>query len=306
MSSNKKPSGPWAATVTPLQDGEIDHSRLTGHMQWLTSSGCNGVVLFGSTGEAASFTVEERMRALEHVLETGIPADKIIVGTGCCALADTIRLSRQAVDSGCAGVMVIPPYFYKPVSHTGLVNVYSKLIDSIGSANLRVYLYHFPELSGVPISNELLQQLINDYPDQIAGVKDSTGNLQGTLGLINDFPGLDIFTGDDDLLWPVVKAGGAGSVTATANIIPGLLGEIWQALSNNSLNPPPAHELASTVWQLILNHYPITEALKICLAEMHGDAGWRAVREPLCTLPADKRTALLKDIENSGYTLPNS
>lgn len=303
---DKKPSGPWAATVTPLKDEKIDHSRLAAHMQWLTSSGCNGVVLFGSTGEAASFTVEERMSALQSILETGIAADKIIVGTGCCASADTIRLSRQAVDAGCAGVIVIPPYFYQPVSHTGLVNVYSKLIDSIGSADLRVYLYHFPELSGVPISDELLRQLLNQYPDQIAGVKDSTGNLQGTLDLINSFPDLDIFTGDDDLLWPVVKAGGAGSVTATANIIPGLLREIWQALSIDSPTPPPAHELASTVWQLILNNYPITEALKICLAEMHDDASWDVVREPLCVLPADLRAALIKDIKNTGYALPGA
>jgi 4-hydroxy-tetrahydrodipicolinate synthase len=166
-----------------------------------------------------------------------------------------------------------------------------------------VYLYHFPELSGVPVSYDLLQQLLLDYPDQIAGVKDSTGDLEGTLGLIRKFPHLDIFTGDDDLLWPVVKAGGAGSMTATANIIPGLLAEIWQALGANNPTPPPAHDLASVVWQLISIEYPIIEALKACLAEMHDDAGWSAVRAPLCELSSSQRLQLIEGITNTGYSL---
>ena len=299
----EKPRGPWAATVTPLCDGKIDHEKLVAHIKWLLASGCNGVVLFGSTGEATSFTASERQRALERVLEGGICGHLVIVGTGCCATADSVELSKHAVGLGAAGVLVVPPFFYEPVEIQGLHDVYSKLIEGVASSCLRIYLYHFPNLSGVAISGELLQRLAGDYPDQIAGLKDSTGNLKDTLRFVTDFPELDIFTGDDDLLWPVVKGGGAGSVTATANIIPNLLGEIWRSLLDGAEEAPAAHQLASDVWTLILNNYPIIEALKECLAEKHRDSSWRAVREPLCQLSESTRSELLAGVESGGLLL---
>lgn len=165
---------------------------------------------------------------------------------------------------------------------------------------MSLYLYHFPELSGVPITIELIRSLNDEFPNQVAGVKDSSGQLENTLQLVKDFPDLDIFTGDDDLLWPLVKAG--GSITATANIIPQLLASIWQAAMDGAENPPAAHQVASDVWSLILNHYPIVESLKECLAQEFGDAEWRVVREPLNEMSEARRAELQERLANSGFS----
>ena len=146
-------------------------------------------VLFGSTGEAASFTVDERMRALDYVRQNGVPGEKIIVGTGCCATIDSARLSSHAIDHECAGIIVIPPFFYSPVEQQGLYESYSRLIESVASDRMHLYLYHFPDLSGVPITNDLVRELTDNFPRQVAGLKDSSGDLENTLQLVKDFPG---------------------------------------------------------------------------------------------------------------------
>lgn len=299
----QRPDGPWGAAITPLVEDAIDGQRLFDHLGWMTTAGCNGAVLFGSTGEAASFTVEERMATLDELVARGFDTGKLIVGTGCCATPDSIRLSRHAVDHGCAGILVIPPYFFKPVSEDGLFTAYSRLIEGVGSADLRVYLYHFPDLSGIPVSHALIRRLLDAYPDTVAGLKDSNGDIDQTFGFIDAFPGLDVFTGDDDLLWPIARAGGAGSVTATANIIPGLLGDIWCALQKGDESPPAAHDLAGEIWQLILQNYPITESLKECIAHKLGDAEWRNVREPFVNMAPTDVARLFMRLDVLGFSL---
>ena len=298
-----RPRGPWAATLTPLDGREIDCGRLLDHVRWLIDGGCNGVVLFGSTGEAASFTLRERMNALEHLRDSGVPGEKVIVGTGCCATEDSVTLSKHATALECAGALVIPPFFYKPVPDTGVRDAYRRLIDGVASEELRIYLYHFPDLSGVPLSHDVISALSEAYPDTIAGIKDSTGNLDETLAYIDRFPQLDVFTGDDDLFWPVLKAGGAGAVTATANVIPQLLGAIWRAALENQPEPPAAHDMASSVWRLVLEHYPIIEAFKECLAFWRNDPRWRAVREPLAQLENPASRTLIRQLSEIGFEL---
>ncbi len=295
--------GPWAATLTPLLDDRIDNDKLAAHCLSLLKNGLNGVVLFGSTGEAASFTVAERRESLESLREAGVPGERIIVGTGCCATSDTVNLTSHAIEHECAGVIVIPPYFYKPLQEQGLFDVYARLIESVATRTLKIYLYNFPELSGVPITSEFLQRLCENYPDQIAGIKDSTGDLENTLSLVQEFPQLRVFTGDDDLLWPVATAGGAGSITATANIIPQLLASVWRAVVDGADNPPEEHQTASDIWALILNHYPIVEALKECMVRISGDPNWRSVREPLCELPDSERSTLIDRITAAGLSI---
>jgi 4-hydroxy-tetrahydrodipicolinate synthase len=295
--------GPWAATLTPLVDGRIDKEKLAAHCLSLIENGLNGVVLFGSTGEAASFTVAERRESLDYVREAGLPGEKIIVGTGCCATPDTVNLTSHAIGNECAGVLVIPPYFYKPLQEQGLFDAYARLIDSVATPKLKIFLYHFPDLSGVPITSEFLQRLRENFPDQIAGIKDSTGDLDNTLALIKDFPELRVFTGDDDLLWPAAIAGGAGSVTATANIIPRELASVWRAVVNGADQPPAEHKVASDVWQIFLEHYPIVEALKESMVRISGNPSWRSVREPLCELPESERSELISRIVAAGLPI---
>ncbi len=298
-----RPAGPWAASLTPIKNREIDAAKLVTHVEWLLDSGCHGVVLFGSTGEAASFTIDERMHALDYVRQSGVTGERIIVGTGCCATIDSARLSSHAIDHDCAGVIVIPPFFYSPVEQQGLYESFSRLIELVASDRMHLYLYHFPELSGVPITNELIRSLAAAFPKQVAGVKDSSGQLENTLQLVKDFPDLDIFTGDDDLLWPLVQAGGAGSITATANIIPDLLASIWQAVVDGAKDPPVEHQLAGDVWSLILNNFPIVESLKECLAQELDDADWRVVREPLNVMSEARRADLQERLANTGFSL---
>lgn len=302
-----KAKGVWAASLVPLNsDGSINLPGLSRHASWLLNNGCDGIALFGTTGEAPSFTLDEREEALEYLLAHDIAAEQIIVGTGCCATDDTVRLTRHAVQLGCAGVLVIPPYYFKAVTTEGLYASYASVIDNVAEDNLRLYLYHFPDMSGVSISFDLVQRLLKTYPQQIAGIKDSSGDLNNMLNLIREFKGLDVFAGDDDLLWPVVKAGGVGSITSTANIFPHLLADIYRSLSDGAEPSRETQQVIEAVWKDLILKFPVTEALKECLAEQTGQAAWLRMRPPLTRLTEQQRNEFNQGFLATGFTILDS
>jgi 4-hydroxy-tetrahydrodipicolinate synthase len=284
-------AGVHAAMLTPLEgDGGIDHRGFARHARWLLDSGCDGVVPFGTTGEFPSFTGEERMAAIDRLVAAGLPADRIVVGTGSAAVRETARLSRHAMERGCAGVLVVPPFYFKEVSEDGLFAAFAEIVERAGEA-VRIHLYHFPAMSAVPVSLGLLERLVAAYPRQIAGVKDSSGNFDNTRSMIERFPSLAIFTGDDDLLLPLLRAGGAGSITAGANIAANHLAAIRDGWRGGAVEE--RHRLLQQLWSGLLLKYPVTEALKEILAAETGDTRWLAMRAPLCRIPEPGRGALL-------------
>ncbi|HLT02287.1 MAG TPA: dihydrodipicolinate synthase family protein, partial [Geminicoccaceae bacterium] len=206
-------AGVWCPVLTPVdQDLNPDAPRFVAHARWLLDEGCHGLVVFGTTGEANSFSVDERIALLEAAVEAGLPRERLVVGTGCCALTDTVRLTRHALSLGITGVLALPPFYYKNNSDEALFNSFDQVIQRVGDADFSLYLYHFPSLSGVPITPGLLERLGAAYPATLAGVKDSSGDWNNTRMLIERFPELAIFPGAETLLLPALEAGGAGCI----------------------------------------------------------------------------------------------
>ncbi len=301
--SPKLASGVFAAALTPLTaDLSPDVARLAGHCRWLLDHGCDGLAVLGTTGEANSFSVDERLAILEGLAEAGIPGRALMPGTGCCAVPDTVRLTRRAVELGAAGVLVLPPFYYKNVSDDGLFAAYSEVIERVGDTRLKVYLYHFPQMSAVPISYGLIERLLERYPDTVAGMKDSSGDLDNMTGAARAFPGFAVFSGSEELFLPLLRAGGAGCITAANNVASPLAARVYAGWREGS-DIEADNGLLVAVRQTIVR-YPLSAALKEIMARLTGDGDWRRVRPPLRPMEDGDAEALAGALEDIGYTPP--
>lgn len=297
--ASERIEGIWAACVTAVDsDGAVDHARTIAHLRLLLDGGCHGVALFGTTGEAPSFAVAERQRTLDAVLEAGIPAGRLLLGVGTCALADTLALARHALDRGVTRLLVMPPFYFKNVADAGVVAAYAELLERLGDPRARLVLYHFPRLSGVPITPMVVAGLLARFPEAIAGIKDSSGDLEHTLMLLDRFPQLAILPGADHHLLDTLRAGGAGSISAPANLTAAASRAVWDAWRAG--DPAAAAELQATLTRLrlILEARPLVAAVKAVLAHALGDPGWNRLRPPLVPLdePADRLVQALRDV----------
>ena len=294
--------GVWAAALTPLApDLSPDIPALAAHCRWLLANGCDGLAVLGTTGEANSFTLAERLAMLDGLSQAGIPGANLMPGTGCCAFPDAVALTKKAVEIGALGVLVLPPFYYKNVSDEGVFAYYARVIEDVGDSRLKLYLYHFPKLSGVAITKPLIERLMKAYPGVIAGLKDSMGDLEQTLDLVRGFPDLSILAGYDDGLLPVLDAGGAGCITACANIASPLAAKVVAALPD--IKQAQLAQMRLTGVRRILEAYPMTAALKEVLARASGIDAWRGVRPPLVALPGDKAESLMNQLAASGFAL---
>jgi 4-hydroxy-tetrahydrodipicolinate synthase len=230
--SSRLPSGVLAASLTPFHsDLTLAQDAFGRHVRWLLANGCDGTLLFGTTGEGLSLTVDERAKGLNTLLAAGLSAERLLVGTGALALPDAVQLTQTATAQGVGGVLVLPPFHFRQIRSEGIFRFYDRLIQRVGDDALRLYFYHFPELSGVPIPFSVIQRLQDAYPEQIAGIKDSSGEWDHTEALCRDFPDLQVFSGTERLLLPVLNAGGAGCISATANVTAALAAQVladWQ------------------------------------------------------------------------------
>lgn len=268
-------SGVWAASVTPLTPTlGVDHARFATHVQWLLENGCDGVAVFGSTGEANSFSVSERIAAVDALAGAGIEMHRIVVGAGACALPDAIAMSRHAVQRGCAAVLVTPPFYYKGVSDDGIFAFFEGLIAGVGADTLRIVLYHFPRLVALGFSEELIARLVDRWPVEIAALKDSSGDLDRMNRLVGRHPSLAVLAGNEKLLLELLGAGGAGCLTASANLTSRLAAQVFRERS-------AAAQVRLTAFREALSAAPFVPGLKLLLAEESGDAGWLAIRPPL-------------------------
>ena len=298
--------GVFAAALTPMnEDLSADHAEMARHCRWLLDNGCDGLAVLGTTGEANSFSIDERLAILDALIDAGIPARALIPGTGCCALPDTVRLTRHAIGYGTAGVLLLPPFYYKNVSDDGLFAYFAEAIERIGDERLRVYLYHFPQMSAVPFSHELIGRLLTAYPGTVVGLKDSSGDLDHMTSLARDFPGFKVFAGTERFLLPMLKAGGAGCITAGANVLGSVIGKLyglWRTKGDDK--ETEGAQARVTELRLTLERFPMIPAMKQILAGHTNKPGWATVRPPLTRLDPGKAAELAATVEEAGLTLP--
>jgi 4-hydroxy-tetrahydrodipicolinate synthase len=298
-------SGVWCPALTPVDaDLRPDVERLVAHARWLLRAGCHGLVLFGTTGEANSFSVEERTELLEAALGAGLPRDRILVGTGCCALSDSVRLTRHALALEVAGVLMLPPFYYKDLADEALFASFDQIIQRLGTDRLNLYLYHFPRLSGVPITPGLIELLVDRHPGMLKGVKDSSGDWHNTRLLIERFPELAIFPGAETLLLPGLKAGGSGCISASCNVNPSAIRKLYDDFHAGAPGLEAQQEELTTV-RKVLQLRPLIPVMKHLLADRRGDPAWRRVRPPFLPLPDVEADALESELASVGWQAPD-
>lgn len=294
--------GVFSAALTPLDaDLDVDVGALVRHARWLLDHGCDGLAVLGTTGEANSLTVEERLAILDALGQSGIPGRALLPGTGCCAIPDTVRLTRRALAIGAAGVLALPPFYYKNVSDDGVYASFARVIEGVGDERLRLYLYHFPKMSMVPIGHGVIERLLKDFGPVVAGMKDSSGELDNMTSVARAFPGFAVFAGWDHLMLPLLKAGGAGCITAAANIAAPLSAQVYAGWRTGDVTAAQAR--LEAVRHAISAHQQ-TAALKAVLARATGDPAWANVRPPLVPLGAAERGALFAALDATGYSVP--
>ncbi|RMD63784.1 MAG: dihydrodipicolinate synthase family protein [Alphaproteobacteria bacterium] len=300
--SPARPRGVFVAALTPLTStGDPDLEATAAHYRWLLDQGCDGIVCLGTTGEANSFTLDERLALLDHLGASGL-AGRLIVGTGCCAIGDTVRLTRKALEIGAPGVLVLPPFYYKGVPDDGLFAAYAETIERVGDARLRLYIYHFPKMTGLDIGLPLIERLIAAYPDTVVGLKNSSGDWDNIRAMIDAFPGFDVFAGSEEFLLPTLRLGGPGCMSATLNVLAPQAVELaanWQ-----SPEAEATQERLSALRRAISAAAAPIPAMKAMLARHTGRSTWRAVRPPLCPLDPAQEERLSHSLAALGFDLP--
>jgi 4-hydroxy-tetrahydrodipicolinate synthase len=274
---------PFTATLTP------DHAAFARHCRWLLDRGVDGLAVFGTTSEANSLAIEERVDMLDALIDAGVAPAMLMPGTGTCALTDTVRLTAQAVERGCGGVLMLPPFYYKDVSDEGLFAYYSEVIQRVGDGRLRVYLYHIPPIAREGISAALIERLVEAFPDIVMGIKDSSGDWRNTAAILDRFPGFATFSGSESHLLATLRGGGAGCITATGNINPAGIRELckhWRGADADRI------QQRVTAIRSVVEAFPLIGATKAMIADHYGDESWLRVRPPLMPLPESQLAAL--------------
>ena len=293
--------GVYAPVLTPFTgDGAVDPRLFSGFCRWLNKAGV-GLAVFGTNSEANSLTVEEKITLLNALRSAGIEGSALMPGTGALAIGDAVRLTRAALDVGAAAVLVLPPFYYKPVGEDGLFAYYSELVQRVGNTALKVVLYHIPRLTGVPITPGLVEQLLKAYPQTFVGIKDSSNDIANTAMMIRSFPGLRIFAGSDEWLLEAMRLGGQGCISATANVNPAAI----VALRRNwRSDKAEAEQAGLTKVRRIFEAYPMIAALKAAAAHHGGAASFAMTRVPLLPLKPDLREKLIAELDGHGFAMP--
>ncbi|MBI1416816.1 MAG: dihydrodipicolinate synthase family protein [Limimaricola sp.] len=288
----------FVPAITPFaQDGSVDHARFIAHAKGLLTAGAHGMAPFGTTSEANSLSVAERMAALEALVEGGIDPAVLIPGTGCCAAADTVALTAHARGLGCRGVLVLPPFYYKGVPEDGVFAAYAEVIEAVADAGLRLYLYHIPQMSGVPITLSLIERLLKAYPGTIAGLKDSSGSWDNTRAVIEAFPQIDTYSASESLIPKNVAAGGAGCISASANVNPAGIRRLIDGLGIEGEGA--LLEQVSAV-RRIFEGLPLIPAIKAAVARQRGDMAFARVRPPFVETGAAHEAAIAEAVRLAG------
>ena len=279
-----------------------DVERFIAHCKWLLSQNC-GLAAFGTNSEGNSLSVEEKIELLDAAIEAGVDPLRMMPGTGCCALTDTVRLTKHVVGAGCAGALMLPPFYYKNVSDEGLYRSYAEVIERVGEARLRVYIYHIPQVSGVGVPGGVIERLIGNYSDSIAGIKDSSGDWKHTKALLEMFSGVgfDVFVGSESFLLANMQNGGVGCISATANVNPAAIDELYRKWKEPDAE---SRQEALNAVRTIFGLHGMIPSLKAVIAHFTDHPGWRNVRPPLDRLSAAASGDLVESLTELGFTMP--
>jgi 4-hydroxy-tetrahydrodipicolinate synthase len=294
--------GAWAASLTPLNDDlSIDQGAYAAHIDWLLREGAAGIAALGTTGEANSFSVEERLQLIAFLGRVAIAPARMVIGVGCCAAPDTIALTRAALAAGYCNVMMLPPFYYKGVSEEGVFQSFARVIEAVNDPQLRVLIYDFPLMTGLTISTALLARLQKAFDGIVIGVKNSSGDWSAMEAATLQLPGFQVFAGSEQFLLPTLRAGGPGCISATANVTISKIAEIatkWREPGADAMQGN------ATKRRLMLQNYPAIPALKEIMAHASGAQRWRNLRPPLVNLDAGTKSALLAAIAPLELSLP--
>jgi 4-hydroxy-tetrahydrodipicolinate synthase len=303
--------GVLAPVLTPFKaDLAPDRERFVAHCKWLLSQNC-GLAPFGTTSEGNSLAAEERSTLLDALIAAGVDPLRMMPGTGCCSITETVKLTAQAVNHGCAGVLMLPPFYYKGVSEEGLYRYFSEIIQRLGDARLRIYLYHIPPVAVVGITTGLVERLLKAYPNTIAGMKDSSGDWNNTKTFLDAFNGFDVFVGSESFLLANMRNGGVGTISATANVNPGAIHKLYtdyirtqtsdvrdqtSDIERQTSKMERQQADLNVVRDVFGKKYPMIAALKQAIAIYANDPGWAKVRPPLVELTAEQAKNLAEEL----------
>jgi 4-hydroxy-tetrahydrodipicolinate synthase len=295
MTTELHPTGVFCAALTPVDASlKPDFEHFVSHCRSLVADGCAGVALLGTTGEANSFSTGERKALLEAALAGGLRPQQLLPGTGVTALTETVELTQHALSVGVTTVVMLPPFYYKDVTEDGLFASYAETIERVGDEQLRVVLYHIPQVSALPIPFSLIERLLARYPRTVVGIKDSAGKLENMTAMVERFPGFAVLSGADPLMLPLLRQGGAGAITATTNLVASDLAYVFR----HHADPARAADVEAAqarvvAMRTLASTYAQMASLKTLLAARTGHAGWRRMRPPLVQLADEQARDLL-------------
>lgn len=286
--------GVMTPVLTPMEaDGAIAHDAYAAHCRRMLESGVHFVTPFGTTGEALSFSAAERMEALDRLVDAGLPPDRLMPGSGFCAITDTVDVTRHAVARGCAGVMTLPPFFYTQASEDGLVAYFDELIDRVASDRLKICLYHIPQNTGIGFTPRLAARLNTAFPKTVVAIKDSAGDWSNTAALLAEAPGLAVFPGSEAFLAKGMSAGAAGCISATCNVNAPMIRAVYE-MGARAEGAPLEREMQRI--RGLIQATGLIPAMKWMLARALGEPRMRRIRPPLLPLADAAGEKLLADL----------
>jgi 4-hydroxy-tetrahydrodipicolinate synthase len=295
-------AGVFAPVLTPFDKTlQVDTDLFVKFCSWIVSQGA-GLAVFGTTSEANSLPLAERLDLLARLLDAKLPPEKMIPGTGGCALPDVVALCATAAKAKTAAVLMLPPFYYKPVSEDGLFAFYSETIQRVGDPALKICLYHIPQMSGVPITLGFIERLLKAYPATVVGIKDSGGDFANTTAMLEALPNFRVFSGSDRFLLDNLRHGGAGCISAMANIHPGAIVNLHETRNSPEAD---AKQQALSRMRAVFEKLAMIPALKRTVAEYGKAPGFKSVRPPLVELSDQDWAGLKTNLGDLSLKTPN-
>lgn len=288
--------------LTPFNaDGSPNAKKLLRQCQWLQGYGV-GQAIFGTNSEANSMSATQKVAVLEELIAGGLNPSNVMPGTGACSVDDVVTMTHAAIQAGCAGVLMLPPFYYKEVTDDGLFAFYADVIEKIADSKLKIYVYNIPPVTKIGLSLSLLERLVKTYPNTVIGMKDSSGDWPYTESVIKALSGsgFRVYAGSEVFLLRTLKAGGVGCISATANVNPKAIAQLaaqWQTPGADALQ-----ESLSAV-RAIFAQFPMIPGMKAAVAHFSRDPEWLRVRPPLLPLTAEQQNKLVQELQKIGFQM---